>query len=142
VLRIVNRVDPTILDTQISQIRNTVLPTAVDQQLLGQILDIAFIRYEGSGREYGQQVLELLQDVEKASTSSKVFKEVVERFLTDARIPSTTFHLSRFPAPHSSLVDRRSGLCDIVLFPFYRCPRRTQCVPWPYRPRYCSSSGY
>lgn len=82
-LRIVNKVDPTILDTQISQIRSS----SVDQQHLIKILDATFIRYESSGGEYSQQVLALLEDVEKASPAPKVFKGVIEQFLTDVHIP-------------------------------------------------------
>jgi hypothetical protein len=129
------------LDTQISQIRSTILTSAVDQQQLIQILDVAFIRYEVSGGDYGQQVLALLQDVEKASTSPKIFKGVIEQFLTDVHVPGKIFDFSCCP-PHCSSVYRRSSLYDVVRFSFYRYPCRPGRVLWPYFSRDCNSAGY
>ena len=115
--------------------------SAVDQQHVIQILDVAFIRYEVSGGDYGQQVLALLQDVEKTSSPPKVFKGVIEQFLTDIRVPGQILGSPYYP-PHCSSVYRRSSLHDLLRFSIYRCPRRPGRVPWRYCSRDCNSVGY
>ncbi|KDR75335.1 hypothetical protein GALMADRAFT_140851 [Galerina marginata CBS 339.88] len=85
-LRIVNKVDPAILDSQISLLLSSNLNATLKKDAsIMRALEIASVRYQQKGEEYASQVLGLLRLLDNAMTTPQVFKGVIETVLTDAR---------------------------------------------------------
>ncbi|KAF8904368.1 armadillo-type protein [Gymnopilus junonius] len=78
-LAIINEVDPTILDVQLSLLSNA--NPAVGEQIpfAIRLLEIFSVRYEQDGEGYASQVIELTRRLDKGGGASpQVFKEVIE----------------------------------------------------------------
>ena len=77
-MRIVNRVDPTILDIKITQIK----AQGLDLTRTTRVLEIVAIRFVHDGAAYASEVLKLFEEIEKTSRSSQIVKHLVENVLT------------------------------------------------------------
>jgi hypothetical protein len=77
-LRIVNRVDPTILDIKITQIK----AQGLDLTRTTRILEIVSARFEHDGATYAFEVSKLFAEIEEAAKSSQVVNPIVEIVLT------------------------------------------------------------
>ena len=78
VLRIVNRVDPTILDIKITQIK----AQGLELTRTARVLEIVLARFEHDGASYAFEVLKLFEEMEKTTKSSQVVNHLVENVLT------------------------------------------------------------
>ncbi|PPQ89520.1 hypothetical protein CVT25_012192 [Psilocybe cyanescens] len=88
-LRIVNNVDPAILETQISLLLNTNSAGTEKRVIVLRILEIASVRYARDGDGYAQQVLDLIRYLDQPSPT-QVIKEIIEISLTEIRLSSKT----------------------------------------------------
>lgn len=77
-LKIVNRVDPTILDIKITQLK----AQGLDLARTTRILEIVSARFEHDGATYALEVLKLFKEVEEAADSPQVVNSIVEIVLT------------------------------------------------------------
>jgi hypothetical protein len=77
-LRIVNRVDPTILDIKITQIR----AQGLDLTRTTRVFEILPARFEHDGAAYAFEVLKLFEEMENTTKSSQVVNHLVETVLT------------------------------------------------------------
>ncbi|KAF4621331.1 hypothetical protein D9613_000541 [Agrocybe pediades] len=98
VLRVVNKVDPAILEAQISLLMEKVPEPAERGAFTSRVLNIAFTRYALDGGEYARQVIELARHLEAGLKTQPVFKEVIELALNHA-------HLSEHPGFLTSFSD-------------------------------------
>ena len=78
VLRIVNRVDPTILDIKITQIK----AQGLELTRTARVLVFVLARFEHDGASYAFEVLKLFEEMEKTTKSSQVVNHLVENVLT------------------------------------------------------------
>jgi len=84
-MRIINKVDPAIIDGQISMILQTVLNETSNAQVIPYLLDITLIRHAEDGGNYAAGIIDLIHHVEKTTSKPHVFREIVEAILTDIR---------------------------------------------------------
>ena len=77
-MRIVNRVDPTILDIKITQIK----AQGLDLTRAMRVLEIASARFEPDGAAYAFEVLKIFEEIEKTTKLSQVVNPIVENVLT------------------------------------------------------------
>jgi len=77
-LRIVNRVDPAILDIKITQIK----AQGLDLTRTTRMLEIVSARFEHDGAAYAFEVFKLFEEIEKTTKSSQVVNHLVENVLT------------------------------------------------------------
>ena len=77
-MRIINRVDPTILDIKIKQIK----AQGLDLTRTTRVLEIVLARFEHDGAAYASEVLKLFEEMEKTTKSLQVVNHLVEKVLT------------------------------------------------------------
>lgn len=77
-MRIVNRVDPTILDIKITQIK----AQGLDLTRASRILQIISVHFETDGATYASEVLKLFEEIEETAKSPEVVHYIVETVLT------------------------------------------------------------
>ncbi|KAJ3511219.1 hypothetical protein NLJ89_g4224 [Agrocybe chaxingu] len=88
-LRVVNKVDPGILDVQMDLILQSLSASnTIEPVVLRRLMDIIFIRHGNDGRRYAARVIELVGQLDRLRTHPHVFKDVVEAVLLDIRISS------------------------------------------------------
>lgn len=80
-LKIVNRVDPTILDIKTTQLK----AQGLDLARTIRILEIVSARFEHDGATYALEVLKLFKEVE-AAESPQVVNPIVEIVLTTIQL--------------------------------------------------------
>uniref|UniRef100_A0A8H7Y844 Clathrin/coatomer adaptor adaptin-like N-terminal domain-containing protein n=1 Tax=Psilocybe cubensis TaxID=181762 RepID=A0A8H7Y844_PSICU len=88
-LRIIKKVDPGILETQISLLFNKAFPNTEGSTVISRILEITSIRYGQDGSGYAQQILDFIRHLDQQSSSpTQVIKEIIEVVLIDMRLSS------------------------------------------------------
>lgn len=90
-MRIVKKVDPSLLDMQMSLKIESLFGDTADSKVITTLLDICYIRYAEDGSRYTVNMLELIRNVEKTESKPRVFKEIVESVLLNMRTSRNAF---------------------------------------------------
>jgi len=83
---VVNKVDPAILDAQISLLMKNRPDAAERATFVSRVLGIAFVRHASEGDGYAKQLLGLINHLEHGVTPLPIFKDVIEIALNNAHI--------------------------------------------------------
>ncbi|KAF9528535.1 armadillo-type protein [Crepidotus variabilis] len=89
--RIVNKVDPAILDMQISLTLDAAVGEKVNEIAISRALDMLSIRHSNDGEKYASSVVELAQKAEVMSAKPHVLRSVVKEVLTVIRASPKAF---------------------------------------------------
>ncbi|PPQ98452.1 hypothetical protein CVT24_004131 [Panaeolus cyanescens] len=90
VMKIIRRVDPNVLDSHISLLREVMKPptAGIDLSCSLLALEALRVRYSDDGSKYAETTLALLQDISQASSSNRVFEPIVDCILRDENLTS------------------------------------------------------
>lgn len=90
-MRIVKKIDPSLLDMQMSLKTQTLSKDIADSRIISVLLDICFIRHSEDGMKYAVNILELIRKLDETRGKPLLFKEIVESVLWNIRASRNAF---------------------------------------------------
>lgn len=96
-LRIINRVDPTILEARLDILMKSNPASTERRGFINSVLEVAAVRYANDGDGYARRVIDLIRHLDTGDTSAQVIKELIDVALTHIRscCKQSSLHVAR-----------------------------------------------